>query len=246
MDTELKQIEFEFPIIDIHGKNIGVVTNLDPIINNEEYSTIANPFNEKYAKIINIQRIINQKQINKFLANEQLNIQRLYHYPNPEFLNNIIIEGLDARLSKIGNFGKGIYFASDLLKANQFNTSPVGQISYMFLCSVNLGNTFNYELNANDMKLVREPDGYDSVSGNINGFDEFVVYDNTRVVIDYIISYIKTTEMKINYYFQKIFNIYKITKPYHELPLHLQSIELFWEELNQNPIFHNILLELSQ
>jgi hypothetical protein len=175
-----------------------------------EYEMIASSFKELDIHIVGIHKVLNSKRIDKFLANEHSNTARLFHCPNPEFINDIIIEGLDQRLSKPGMFGHGIYFTPHILKADQYSKASIGGVSHMLVCTVNLGNVKEYAYKQKDQTLKREPAGFDSIHGNITCFDEFVVYDNTRVVIDYIISYVVSEELRLNAMFTTMYlqNLY--------------------------------------
>lgn len=100
----------------------------------------------------------------------------------------LLAEGLDQRLAGVGRFGRGIYFAERPMKAHMYtpNDTP---LRCMLQCSVQLGNTFRYPAQQMDPELLREPQGYGSVVGNVTGQDEYVVYDNHRVMINYMILY---------------------------------------------------------
>lgn len=119
-------------------------------------------------------------------------------------LSSVCREGLDQRLSSIGLFGRGIYSSDSPVKANTYwqGSNPYG-IRYMLSLSVLLGrckvvfkhniatltSLQEYPAGICDQRLLREPDGFDSVTGNVTGHSEFVTYDNSRVHIDYIIGY---------------------------------------------------------
>lgn len=113
---------------------------------------------------------------------------RLWHGSSSLETDPICAQGLDQRLGTRGNFGRGIYFSDSFHKAHQY-TNRDDDIRTMFLCRVNLGTPKEYPPGVNDTSLLREPDGYTSVTGRMLNHNEMVVYENDRVYIEYIIYY---------------------------------------------------------
>ena len=117
--------------------------------------------------------------------------QTLYHVTRARSVTNVsnlIRNGLDVRFSRCGSFGRGIYFASDPAKAHQYR-NPEHPQHLMLQARVRLGAVKTFPDGEYDASLVREPDGYDSSKGNMTGHDEYTVYDNQRVLIEYMIFY---------------------------------------------------------
>ena len=122
---------------------------------------------------------------------EQANVRRLFHSPNDVGLGNILNTGLDVGHSRIGFFGKGIYFCDNPINCNKFNrkrgTPSVERT--MLVCAVILGNQNVFPHNEFQRELVSAPAGYHSVIGNIRRFPEYVVYQNCQVLITHVITY---------------------------------------------------------
>ena len=120
----------------------------------------------------------------------------LLHSPNGD-LDAILNTGLDPRYSKIGSFGRGVYFTDCMEKASSYfrpewgvKLSPLcPEDKYVFVCSVALGKTFSYAPMKKNAGLYCAPPGYDSVMGFIANSKEFVVYDAKQVFIEYLVHY---------------------------------------------------------
>jgi hypothetical protein len=127
-------------------------------------------------------------------------IKELWHGTTAGDIDQLLLEGLDQRVAARGHFGRGLYFSDHPGKAHRYTTkkSFVGRgpssegIRTMLRCKVQLGKTKEYPRGINDTSLLREPSGYDSVVGNISGQNEMVVYDNDRVLIEYVVRYTVT------------------------------------------------------
>lgn len=173
------------------------------------YDSVTQEFHKVNIQINKIERLENMRQLRRFKSEMEdiqnhresdfdLNIQYLYHGTNVD-LDRICEEGLDQRLSRMGYFGKGIYFSDNPLKCVHYSedcTSPAE--AYILMCRVILGTTKVYRSGCYDTTLKREPekedqsDGwryYDSVMGCPKDFNEYVVYENRRALIEYIISF---------------------------------------------------------
>eukprot|EP00035_Acanthoeca_spectabilis_P031800 m.15838 g.15838 ORF g.15838 m.15838 type:complete len:277 (-) comp4971_c0_seq1:68-898(-) len=114
-------------------------------------------------------------------------------------LRDVLLHGLDQRLSHRGYFGNGIYFSDSTGKASRY-TAPrrmdgrVAELSEshvrtLFRCKVNVGHQLVYPPGVTEPSLRREPPDFDSVRGNVTGADEYVVYENARVYTEYMIKY---------------------------------------------------------
>ncbi|ESP01750.1 hypothetical protein LOTGIDRAFT_238152 [Lottia gigantea] len=173
----------------------------------DEYVAIENDFRSSGLKVISVERLQNKYLLEKFKSEQDqiersrlpgysLNCRYLYH-GTPADKDRLCEEGLDARLSRMGCFGKGIYFSDTPRKCVQYTESDQG-INCILMCRVILGDTKIYPPGANDPNLRREPEKteithgwryYDSVSGSPIDYNEYVVYENRRAMIEYMISY---------------------------------------------------------
>jgi hypothetical protein len=88
---------------------------------------------------------------------------------------------------KFARFGRGIYFAPNSSKANDYNTDP---IRAMFYCKVVLGNRWETEYDRSD--LVAPPPAHHSVYGKVGArlnYPEVVVYTELAVKPTHVILY---------------------------------------------------------
>jgi hypothetical protein len=84
-------------------------------------------------------------------------------------------------------FGKGIYFAPNSSKANDYNDASV---RVMLLCNVLAGR--EYESTENLQTLTAAPTGYHSVRGIVGtklNYPELVVYEEDSILVTHIILY---------------------------------------------------------
>ena len=139
-------------------------------------------------------------------------------------IDEIIAEGLDYRLSKGGYFGNGLYFAEDPLKSCLYDTK---QTNKMFMCSLLLGKSYCFAPGATDQTLVREPPGFDSIIGCTDGHYEYVIYDNSKVLIDYVISYSIIPMLKWEITYKSHLARFNLTDLFSPLPPHLKSFLAF-------------------
>ncbi|XP_053374203.1 uncharacterized protein LOC123531352 [Mercenaria mercenaria] len=176
-----------------------------------EFDIIAKEFERVNIKIKGIERIQSNRSLKRFQdeledvhrhRNETFspNIRYLYHGTSVE-KDRICEEGLDQRLSRMGYFGKGIYFSDNPLKCVHYSDDPAKKNpdeAYILKCRVILGDAKVYAKGCYDTTLKREPEKeasssgwryYDSVVGCPKDFNEFVVYENRRAMIEYIISF---------------------------------------------------------
>ncbi|XP_021350458.1 uncharacterized protein LOC110448503 isoform X2 [Mizuhopecten yessoensis] len=143
-----------------------------------EYDKIDDEFNETGIKITKIERIQNTYLLERFKSEMEdttrrrhsgfdLNIRYLYHGTKAD-KSRVSEEGLDQRLSRMGYFGKGIYFSDNPLKCVHYteNMDSLGD-AYILKCRVILGDS----------------------KGCPRDYNEFVVYENRRAMIEYIISF---------------------------------------------------------
>jgi hypothetical protein len=154
-------------------------TPIPPWFRIERIRTIINPF--RYALW----------QTKRQSFEQEANVRTLFHSPNDFGLDNILNTGLDVKHSRIGFFGKGIYFCDNPINCNKFNrkrgTPSVERT--MLVCSVILGNQNVFPHNEFQRELVSAPAEYHSVIGNIRRFPEYVVYQNCQVLITHVITY---------------------------------------------------------
>ncbi|KAH9505164.1 hypothetical protein Btru_058861 [Bulinus truncatus] len=135
----------------------------------------------------------------------KLNEKFLYHGTSAK-KSYICEESLDSRMSKQGCFGKGIYFSDYPKKCLKYAEKGGGNEHFILLTRVILGESKVYPKGAKQKDLVREPEKeapcighrfYDSVQGCPVNHKEFVVYDNRRVLVEYVITYQKSDKAKV-------------------------------------------------
>jgi len=107
---------------------------------------------------------------NKGNANEKL----LFHGTDKTAAEGIQNFGFDDRWwSQSGRFGRGAYFADDVMKSNSYvGTSPD---CIIFYCKVLLGNQNIFLKGKEDAKLNNPGKGFHSIKGD-TGFNEYIVY----------------------------------------------------------------------
>jgi poly [ADP-ribose] polymerase 7/11/12/13 len=71
----------------------------------------------------------------------------LFHGTREQNINIIINEGFDPSLNKTSAYGKGTYFAKNALYSRDYSPPSNEEISYMFLCSVLVGEKNIYGCN---------------------------------------------------------------------------------------------------
>ncbi|KAK6165936.1 hypothetical protein SNE40_022742 [Patella caerulea] len=174
-----------------------------------EYDAILHDFTQSGLIIEQVERLQNVHLLEKYKSEQDhllkarqhiqgfdLNVRYLYH-GTPADKERISEEGLDARLSRMGCFGKGIYFSDNPRKCIQY-TGVNKKSECILMCRVILGDAKVYPPRAKDVDLRREPEKeivtggwrfYDSVKGCPIDYNEFVVYENRRAMIEYIITY---------------------------------------------------------
>lgn len=174
-----------------------------------EYDQINEELTEAGIEIMKLERLENTDLLHRYQSEIQhikqrrpkdfkLNSRYLYHGTKVEKLR-ICEEGLDQRLSRMGFFGKGIYFSDNPLKCVHYaDSGDALQESYILKCRVILGDSKVYTDGQYDTSLKREPEKetptggyrfYDSVMGCPKDFNEYVVYENRRAMIEYIITF---------------------------------------------------------
>tara|TARA_B100000963_G_C22614109_1_gene666404 strand:+ start:523 stop:1089 length:567 start_codon:yes stop_codon:yes gene_type:complete len=114
-------------------------------------------------------------------------IQYLFHGSEITNLENILSQGLDPRLSnKKGRFGEGVYCTPFIGKALSYSKQDnVNGTKIVLGVRVTLGRKKIIPKGKIYPGLRREPEGYDSVEGNID-FTENVVYDSIRTTVKHV------------------------------------------------------------
>ena len=84
-------------------------------------------------------------------------------------------EGFDIKYANKGMWGNGIYFAENASYCLGYSYEHENNVKGMFLASVNLGRVQYKSSNSN---LTGPDNGYDSVKGNTEGSDVYIVYAN--------------------------------------------------------------------
>lgn len=177
------------------------------------YKEINIDFENAGLQVIKIEKLTNPHLCKRFITernlmlgqrklvdpNFKLNEKYLYHGTSAKKAY-ICEEGLDSRMSKQGCFGKGIYFSDYPKKCVKYAEKQGNEEHFILLMRVILGEPKVYADGKKDKNLVREPEKsfpytgyrfYDSVQGRPVNHQEFVVYENRRALVEYIISYAK-------------------------------------------------------
>ncbi|XP_061186073.1 uncharacterized protein LOC133194115 [Saccostrea echinata] len=179
-------------------------------VGNEECDQIYREMEWAGLDVVQVERLQNLDSLEKFKAemkhmarrrnsDDDLNVRYLYHGTSVD-KTCICEEGLDQRLSRMGYFGKGIYFSDNPLKClNYARSSDTKGESYLLKCRVILGDQKCYGNGEYNTTLKREPEKanpkpgsskfYDSVMGCPKDYNEYVIYENRRAMIDYIITF---------------------------------------------------------
>lgn len=175
-----------------------------------EYDSIKGEMEQAGLIVTKIERLENIYLLNRFKTETEdiikhrrkgfnVNIRYLYHGTKVD-KSRICEEGLDQRLSRMGYFGKGIYFSDNPLKCVHYAKDHQSlEESYILKCRVILGESKHFPKGEYDISLQREPEKpnhvesgwrfYDSVVGCPKDYNEYVVYENRRAMIEYIISF---------------------------------------------------------
>eukprot|EP00040_Diaphanoeca_grandis_P005642 m.33848 g.33848 ORF g.33848 m.33848 type:complete len:577 (-) comp16881_c1_seq1:359-2089(-) len=193
-----------FPLLDDESKEVAChivkVEKGTPEFNDVAASMECCNFEDTGLEVLKVFRVQNPTLYQQFLAkriSDELKPwasstdntpRQVFHVTRAKHLEALLVEGLDQRLASRGRFGRGLYFAEDPRKSNQYWKGK-GDVKMMLRASVLTGRTKKYQANSIDPSLLREPKGYDSVQGELYGQREFVVYDSARVQIEYIITY---------------------------------------------------------
>ncbi|XP_052810579.1 uncharacterized protein LOC128238565 isoform X1 [Mya arenaria] len=183
----------------------------------KEYDVVDQDFADVGIEVTGIERLQNTRLLKKFkdeiedlkihsTDDYDVNVQYLYHGTGVEKVR-LCEEGLDQRLSRMGYFGKGIYFSDTPLKCVHYADDPGRpnpDEAYILKCRVILGDIKVYPKFKDDKELRREPEKetithglkkYDSVAGCPKDYNEYVVYDNRRAMIEYIIKFKANKEL---------------------------------------------------
>lgn len=114
----------------------------------------------------------------------------LYHTTHSANLREIIQKGIDPRLANPGTLGRASYFAG-LFKS--FLYSKVSGLVHIALrVKVLLGNTYMYNIqrDGHGTSIVREPNGYNSILLNLEGCNEYAIYQGFQCYITEIVTYV--------------------------------------------------------
>eukprot|EP00730_Choanoeca_flexa_P008364 TRINITY_DN12478_c4_g5_i2.p1 TRINITY_DN12478_c4_g5~~TRINITY_DN12478_c4_g5_i2.p1 ORF type:complete len:424 (+),score=74.66 TRINITY_DN12478_c4_g5_i2:383-1654(+) len=123
-----------------------------------------------------------------------------YHCTSCPDIDEIYRDGLDQRLAKEGFFGRGIYTSSSPVKSNKYwvpRQYSAYEIRYVLRCRVLAGRSLVMPDRTACTRLKREPPEYDSVQGNIDGFEELVSYNSDRVLVTHIVGYVDPTTWRV-------------------------------------------------
>jgi hypothetical protein len=162
----------------------------------DEFQDIACRFPETF-RIKNICRVQNEDLTARFYERKYLMeedrgrsvaVSELMFHSSVGNLEDLVGEGLDFRLGSIGFFGRGNYCTPYIEKAATY-WKGTSERFIVFGVEVLLGDCLDHEDGMFDQTYRKEPYGFDSVSGNMTGEKEFVVYRNDQINIKYVIYY---------------------------------------------------------
>lgn len=186
-----------FPARDQHGICRAHLIWLED--SSAEFIKISKDFEKVGYTVAGIARVQNARQLMRFnqevldmeLRSEPTTKEDLYHTTNAMDMDRVYSEGLDQRLARQGYFGRGIYASDDPRKADMYWRARPDHSSLRFTLRVKmlLGKVKQYPYSITARELMREPDGFDSVCGNVNGYNEYVVYHNDRAIIEHVVFY---------------------------------------------------------
>eukprot|EP00053_Salpingoeca_punica_P011184 m.99996 g.99996 ORF g.99996 m.99996 type:complete len:476 (-) comp15608_c0_seq3:497-1924(-) len=111
----------------------------------------------------------------------------LYHTTKAP-LAAVLAEGLDLGRARPGLFGRGLYATSSIVKASSYWPLHCNR-RIMLEVSVLAGRAYEYMPGETCQGLTAPPQGCDSVSGDLHGHPETVVYNNSQLLIRYIVDY---------------------------------------------------------
>lgn len=148
-------------------------------------------------RIKNIYKVAIQSERARYEACEKgkSKVLQLYHGTRAANLAHILKDGIKiSRAAASGMFGAGLYFASEIVKANAYIGSADSGAYYMLVSHVKVGE--RCQMAHSDSSLRQPPRGYDSVWGvkgktqswsNALQNHEFVVYDEDQATVRYIV-----------------------------------------------------------
>jgi hypothetical protein len=192
-----------------------------------EYELVACNFAQTGMDIKSIRRIHNPILAERFNRIQQLTGETpvtLFHGTRCQTYEDIALEGLDQRLAKNGYFGRGLHFADEPIKSGQYTLVGKDGLRTMFAASVLLGRSLVYPDGVYNSSLQREPAGYDSVQGCVTGYREYIVYDNSRVLLDYEIRYVCPSYTNLTTSLEGGRTMWRKMHPGRPLPEHLTDI----------------------
>jgi len=190
---------FGRPVYDARRRLRAHVVEVAP--EEEEFATIAREFIGTPYEVTCVARVQNERCRDRYQFERQqmcddaagsppLEATSLYHVTKWHNLDTVYADGLDQRMAAHGMFGRGIYLSDDPVKCNKYwRGADVSGMRFMLRCRALLGNVKQYPLGIPDRYLTTEPPGYDSVQGNMTGHNEYVLYSNNQVLIEYVIGY---------------------------------------------------------
>jgi Poly(ADP-ribose) polymerase catalytic domain len=86
--------------------------------------------------------------------------KQLFHGTKYEYIDNIAKHGFDIQFNKTAAFGKGTYFATNASYSREFTNQDRGDVSYMFLCDVLIGNCWQFH-NSQEIDTNKYDNGVD-------------------------------------------------------------------------------------
>lgn len=218
------------------------------------YINLNTRFNECNLSILGIHKVFNPiRQLDFDLQQftyETTNIPKnqiyLFHSTRGD-INKIIKEGLNVEKSRIGSCGKGIYLTDCPLKANDYNIKKGDGYNerIMLRCAI-LPGRIKYLLPGQyNREYTQSPPGFECVSAFLKRSREYVIYNNSQVIITEVIRY-RINDMIADYIPFDITKITYVLITQNLMTYYQNTFRMFSLDNNQKMIFTNLFKDLLE
>ena len=197
---------------DEFGNKISTITVNDHYT--DKWFEIASLLHEDEFIPLSIEKITNLNNEKKYNEKKDYDLKNIGHtnekclyHVSKDNDDSICNFNFDIRQSRRGLFGRGLYFASNISKCNFYRKRNT-PINTLYITQVNLGRVFVFENGKINHTLFKAPDGYDSIRGNPKNIvdeEEYVIYENERVLPKYKITYIKPPKKEDFVHYQELY-----------------------------------------
>ncbi|KAK6176232.1 hypothetical protein SNE40_014553 [Patella caerulea] len=170
----------------------------------DERERILNLFNKtsgnsrvmKLERIQNIDRweayAVKKKSLERTYGVGLANERHLFHGTKPEIVKFIISQGLDSRLVQNGLYGDGAYFALQSKLSDGYTEEDDDGNRYIFVAKVLVGKSCQGKKGMKrppPMDEEKQDTFYDSAVDNDDEPRIFVLFDNSQIYVEYLITY---------------------------------------------------------